>query len=109
MSKRDKNLYLQDIIECISKISKYTGKLTFVDFAKTPIIIDAVIRNLEIIGEAAKNIPQEYKSAHKEIPWRKMIDMRNKVVHEYFGVDTEILWATIKKDLPTLKRQIKAL
>ncbi|MBA4336619.1 toxin-antitoxin system antitoxin subunit [bacterium] len=75
MSKRDKNLYLQDIVDCIVKISKYTNKLTFADFAKEPIIIDAVIRNLEIIGEAAKNIPQEYKSAPQSRDWRKKVQI----------------------------------
>ena len=71
--------------------------------------IDAVVRNLEIIGEAANNIPEETTDKYPEIPWREMISMRNKVLHEYFGVDEEILWQTITNDLPPLKKQLKNL
>ena len=70
---------------------------------------DAVVRNIEIIGEAAKNVPEEMKQLHKEIPWEKIAGMRNKMIHEYFGVDIEILWQTIKEDLPKLKQQVEAI
>lgn len=71
--------------------------------------VDAVVRNLEIIGEAAKNISQEFESKFPEIPWKEMISMRNKVSHEYFGVDSEILWETVTKDLPLLKEKLRKL
>lgn len=72
-------------------------------------IIDVVVRNLEIIGEAARNIPEEYKEKHSNLPWLDMIGMRNKVIHEYFGVDMDTLWKTIHEDLPKLKEQIQNL
>ena len=71
--------------------------------------IDSVIRNLEIIGEAARSIPDDFKVQHPDIPWDEMIGMRNKVIHEYFGVDHEIVWKTVTDDLPTLKKMLEYL
>ncbi len=109
MSKRKPALYLQDIKDCVEKIKSYTENLSFDDFREDGKIIDALVRNLEIIGEAANNIPEEVKSKYPDIPWQKMISMRNKVIHEYFGVDTEIIWKTAKEDIPELDRKIKQL
>lgn len=106
MSKRDAKLYLSDIVESVSKIEKYTNSFSYKKFSKDKMLIDAVIRNLTIIGEAAKNIPKEIKSKNSDIVWREIIGLRNKVTHEYFGVDEEILWQTIKEDLPYLKTKI---
>lgn len=106
MSKRDSKLYLIDIKESIEKIEKYTKDVAFADFAKDLKTIDAVVRNLSIIGEAVKNIPDDIKMAHSEIAWHEIMGMRNKVVHEYFSVDEEILWKTIQNDLPLFKKQI---
>lgn len=72
-------------------------------------IVDAVVRNLEIIGEAAKNTPGETVAKYPQIPWEKMVSMRNKVIHEYQNVDLEILWKTIKEDLLSLKEKIEKL
>lgn len=105
--KRSPKIYIEDIKDSIRKIEKYTKKLTFNGFIKNEMAIDAVIRNLSIIGEAAKNIPQSTKSKHREIPWYEIIGMRNKVIHEYFGVNEEILWKTIKEDIPFLKKKIR--
>lgn len=109
MSKREKALYLQDILTAIDNIITYTKDIMFNDFDEDQKTIDAVVRNIEIIGEAAKNIPQEIIKLHPEIPWERMISMRNKVIHEYFGVDTEILWETIFEDLSPLKEKIKQI
>jgi hypothetical protein len=103
------NLYLQDIVDSIEKIEQYTSNLFFDAFAKDRKTMDAVVRNLEIIGEAAKNIPENTKTQHPNIPWQEMIGMRNKVIHEYFGISAEILWETIKNDIPLLKASIAAL
>ncbi|MCG2717230.1 MAG: DUF86 domain-containing protein [Nanoarchaeota archaeon] len=109
MFKRNITLYLEVIKNSIKKIEKYTKELSFDDFSNNEKTVDAVIRNLEIIGEAVNNIPKEIKVKYTFIPWNKIIGMRNKVIHEYFGIDLEILWETIKKDIPKLKKEIKKL
>lgn len=103
---RNAKLYLQDIEDSISKINEYVKNMSFDDFANDHKTIDAIIRNLEIIGEAVKNLPQEIKTKHKEVPWNEICGMRNKAIHEYWGVDEEILWKTTQDDLPVLEKQI---
>ena len=107
--KRNIKLYLADIKSAIRKIENYTRGLSFAAFAKDEKTIDAVITNLSVIGEAAKHIPKEILAKHPDIPWREIIGMRNKVIHEYFGVDEEILWKTIKEDMPELKKRIRKI
>jgi uncharacterized protein with HEPN domain len=109
MSKREPKLYLEDVKNSIEKIEEYISGINFEKFSKDTKTIDAVVRNLEIIGEAANGIPDEIVSGNPEIPWKEAIGMRNKVVHEYFGVDEEILWKTITEDLPKFKEQISKL
>ena len=110
MSARRKiKLYVQDIIISIGKIEKYTKGFKFEEFIKDEKTIDAIVRNLSVIGEAAKNIPEEVKRKYPQIPWREIIGMRNKVMHEYFGVEEQVLWKTIKDDIPVLKVMIKKL
>ena len=109
MSKRKAKLYIEDIKNSIKKIEKYTKGLDFNEFIKDTMTMDAVVRNLTIIGEAANNIPNEIKSKNPHIAWTEAISMRNKVTHEYFGVDEDILWQTIKEDLPVFKKQISKL
>jgi hypothetical protein len=107
MFKRDINLYIEDIKDSIAKIEKYTNGLTADEFAADQKTIDAVVRNLSIIGEAVNNIPKDIKEQYAEMPWGAVIGMRNKIIHEYFGVDEDILWKTIKEDLPAFRGQIK--
>jgi len=109
MSKRGVALYLEDIKESIKKIEKYMRGVEFEDFSRDDQLIDAVVRNLSIIGEATKNIPKEVKSKNTDVAWREIKGMRNKVIHEYFGIDEDILWKTIQEDLPTFKKQIAKL
>lgn len=109
MSKRQLKLYVEDINASIDNIQNFTKDLTYIKFKRNKLVIDAVIRNLEIIGEAAKNIPKDVKDKHLEIAWHKISSMRNRIIHEYFNVDLEIVWETIHKDLPTLKDQVKVL
>ncbi|MCK5809014.1 DUF86 domain-containing protein [bacterium] len=99
--------YLLHIQEAIEKIELFTDHMEYDDFAENDLIASAVIRKLEIIGEASKNISEELKREHKEIPWRIMTDMRNFLIHEYFGIDVSAVWKTLQKDLPTLKTNIK--
>lgn len=109
MSKREVRLYLIDIKDSIGKIEKYTKDLTFRKFCHDSKTIDAVVRNLSVIGEAVQNIPQDVKTKNPAIPWKEAAGLRNKVIHEYFGMDEEILWKTIKEDLPSFKKQILVL
>ena len=93
----------------IQKIEKYIKGLSFEQFQKNIMIVDAVVRNLEIIGEASRHIPNEMRKKCKDIPWQEMADMRNKVIHEYFGIDIAILWKTVKDDLLLVKKKINKL
>lgn len=106
MSERDFRLFLNDILESIEKIEKYTANVTFKDFTNNQMIIDAVVRNFIIIGEASSNIPPAMQIKYPKIPWKKMKAMRNIVVHEYFGVKLSTTWITAKKSLPKLKKEI---
>jgi uncharacterized protein with HEPN domain len=103
----DDKTYIKHIAEAIEKIEGYVSGLTFEQFSKDTKTVDAVIRNFEIIGEAANNISQEFQNAHPELPWEKMVSMRNRLIHEYFGVNEEIVWGTYTEDLPPLKKQIE--
>ena len=107
--KRTHRLYLNDILEAIERIENYVKDLTFEEFSKNTLVIDAVVRNFEIIGEATKQIPVEIKTEHPLIKWKEMAGMRDKLAHEYFGVNIEILWKTAKNRLPTLKPLVKEL
>jgi uncharacterized protein with HEPN domain len=103
MPKRDYIFYIDDIIEAIGKIEKYIKELTFDEFDRDSKVVDAVIRNFEIIGEASKNMPTEVKKRYSDIPWKIMAGMRNKLIHEYFGINKKVLWKTIKEDLAGVK------
>lgn len=109
MKKRDSKLYIKDIIDCISNIEEYTADISFDEFSQKRIVIDAVVRNFEIIGEAAKHVPKETQIKGKDIPWKEMAGMRDKIIHEYFGVALDIVWKTIKEQLPTIKKFLKHL
>lgn len=108
-SKRDVRVYIDDILEAIKKTENYSKKISFEEFSRNEQLVDAIIRNCEIIGEAVKNISQEIKEKHADIPWRKMTGMRDKLIHQYFGVNKKIIWKTIKEDLPKVKPEIKKI
>lgn len=107
MSKRDSLLLLEDALESIDKIISYTKGLSFKDFSNDSKTIDAVVRNFEIIGEAASQLPTEFKRKHPDIDWHQIIGLRNRVIHEYFGVDLKIIWTIVNDELMNLREQIQ--
>ena len=98
--KREFILYLEDMSQSMQRIEEYLGDIDFKKFKMSYMVVDAIIRNFEIIGEASKNIPTEIKEKYPEIPWRKMYGLRNLIAHEYFGVDYEMIWEIAKNNLP---------
>jgi len=106
---RDWRLRIEDILESIAKINDYATGHTEETFDQNSLVIDAVVRNLEIIGEAATHLPEEIQRRHTEIPWQEMKGMRNLLAHEYFGVSTPIVWSTIQSNLPPLVPLLKKM
>jgi uncharacterized protein with HEPN domain len=96
---RDYRLYVGDILEAKARILEYTKKMTYEEFAQSKITIDAVIRNLEVIGEAARKLPSEIQNKSPDIEWRKIVAMRNVLTHEYFGVNTQIVWDVVQNKI----------
>ena len=98
--KREFILYLEDMLQSMDRIEEYLGDIDFKRFKQTYMIVDAIIRNFEIIGEASKNIPIDIQGKYPEIPWKKMYGLRNLIAHEYFGIDYEMIWEIAKNNLP---------
>jgi uncharacterized protein with HEPN domain len=106
MPERDWTIRIKDIHESLSKIIRYTQGMSQDSFFADELIYDAVMRNLGIIGEAIKNVPDEVKAKHQDIPWKEIAGMRDIVIHEYFGIDNDVVWNAIETDVPRLKAQI---
>ena len=106
--ERDERLYLADIRDAIDRILEYTSRGREAFFAD-PMIQDAVVRNIEILGEAVKGVTEATRSAHPEIPWRKITGTRDRLIHGYFRVDLDVVWEIVEKELPALKENIAAL
>ena len=109
MSKRTPELLLLDIVECIEKINAYTAGMTLETFSADSRTVDAVMRNIEVIGEAAGRLPDEFTSAHPGIAWSQIRGMRNRLIHAYFGVSLPLIWATVQTAVPELHRKILPL
>jgi uncharacterized protein with HEPN domain len=107
--KRTHEDYLNDIVEAITLIEEFTEGMSFEEFQRDKKTQFAVIRALEVIGEASKAIPSEFKELHPEVPWREMARMRDKLIHAYFGVDLRVVWKTIKEDIPRLREIFEVL
>jgi len=109
MKSRDLRDYLRDIIDSIDDIEDFTKNMTYEQFVKDRKTLNAVVRSIEIIGEAAKQLPNEVKAKYNTLPWKEITGMRDKLIHAYFGMDTETIWVTVHKNIPTLKQTIQKL
>lgn len=109
MSKRPVVLLVDDIWEAVEKVELYTADLTSEAFLADSKTVDAVVRNLGIIGEAASRLPADFKDRYSGIEWVKIIGLRNRIVHEYFGVDMQIVWQILKNDLPDFREKLRSI
>ena len=106
---RDYKVYLEDILEAVSKIRQFTAGLTLASFSQDAKTLDAVIRNLEIIGEAVKHLPEEARARSQDVDWKKIAGLRDILIHEYFGVNVEVIWDIIQQKLSPLEKAARAL
>lgn len=106
---KDPKVFLEHILESIEEIERNIHKMSESKFYESTTIQDAVIRRLEIIGEAVRNVPDSFRERYPDIPWRKIAGLRDVLIHEYFGVDMKLVWQIANKDIPKLKKQISEL
>lgn len=109
MSRRTPDLLLEDILDSSRKILEYTSSMTFALFSEDNKTIDAVIRNFEVIGEACNLMPEEFKDRHPSIDWHRIRGFRNRIVHDYFGIDLQIIWKIIAEHIPSLIAEIEKI
>ena len=109
MPKREADLLLEDIRAALARIERYTSGLDQEQFLSDEKTIDAVARNLEIIGEAVRLLPNDFKAEHTDIPWAQIAGLRNRIVHDYFGLDLEIIWRVLQSSLRDLKSHLDSI
>jgi uncharacterized protein with HEPN domain len=100
---------LEDILESIELMEDYIKDISREDFMSSMMYLDLVVRRLEVVGEAVNNLSEEIKEKYSDIPWHEIGGMRNKLIHEYFGVDKDLVWETAKKDVPNFKKNIQEI
>ena len=109
MPKRGDREFLMDMIVACERIMKYTENLTYDEFCKNDIVVDAVVRNIEILGEASKNISENLRKKYPDVGWREISRTRDKIIHFYFGVDLSIVWDIVTVDVPSLRDKLKKI
>ncbi len=109
MRGRPARLFVADMLRAIDKMGRYTEGMDATSFAADEFTVDAVLRNLMVLGEAARNVPPEVRDAHPEIPWTRMVGLRNIVAHVYFGVDLENVWKIVSENVPPVRPALEGL
>jgi uncharacterized protein with HEPN domain len=106
---RDYKVYLEDVLQAIARIRRYTSGMSLETFSNDDKTVDAVVRNLEIIGEAVEKIPEQVRAGHPAVDWKKFAGLRDILIHAYFGVDVEIVWDVVRNSLPGLEQQVQTV
>jgi uncharacterized protein with HEPN domain len=106
---KDDTVYLKHIADAITQIERYLHEMSFEEFTTNRMLQDAVVRQLEIIGEASRNLPEDFCRLHPEVPWSQIVGMRNRIAHDYLNVDMEIVWDIVSHDVPILKLRVAEL
>ena len=106
---RDSSVYLEDMLEAVRKVERYSRGLTRQSFAADEKTVDAVVRNLEVLGEAAKRIPEAVRRGAPDIPWQRIAGLRDILIHDYFGIDFDIVWDVIQNKIPPLEPRLLEL
>jgi uncharacterized protein with HEPN domain len=109
MPKRDPGLLIEDMLAAIRKIERYTAGMDEELFRQDEKTVDAVVRNLEILGEATRQLPEDFAARHPDVSWRQIAGLRNRIVHDYFGLDLEMIWELTRRDLPQLQALLERL
>ncbi len=109
MSERKPSALVKDILECIGHIRIYTDKLSFEEFSSNFMVVEACLYNIQIIGEAVSKLPDDIKEKEQQIPWVLIKGMRNRLIHEYFGTDLNLVWNVIKNELPSFESDLKKM
>lgn len=109
MPRRDPGVLIEDMLAAVRKIERYTAGMDPERFRQDEKTIDAVARNMEILGEATRQLPEDFIARFPDVPWRQIAGLRNRIVHDYFGLDLEIIWQIIRHDLPSLRVQLEDL
>jgi len=107
--KKDDRVYLRHIHDAILRVERHLGGVSWDQFSQSELVQDAVVRQLEIIGEAARSLSADFRQAHHQVPWSQIVGMRNRLIHTYFQVDLSIVWEIARIDLPLLKKQVEDL
>jgi uncharacterized protein with HEPN domain len=105
--KKDDSVYLHHILDSIERIEKYTHGVSKNEFLQNGLLQDGVLRQMEIIGEASRNLSSEFRENHSDVQWSQIIGLRNRIVHAYFDIDFEIAWTIVKNDLPYLRQRVE--
>ena len=109
MSRRPTDLLLADMWEALEKIGRYAAGFDRDAFVADSKTVDSVVRNLEVIGEAASRLPADFRSSHPEVEWTRIVGLRHRIVHDYFGIDLEIIWQVVREDLPAFRTHLARL